>query len=53
MDLIGQFIARYSKEYHFYGQASRQAPSAPARNKLVHGLELPDRKDLLEAGRRL
>ena len=53
MDLIGQFIARYSKEYDFYDQASRLAPSGPARNNLVHGLELPDPKDLLEAGRRL
>ena len=51
MDLIGQFIARYSKEYGFYDQGSRLA--ARLRNNLLHGLELPDPKDLSEAGRRL
>ena len=51
MDLVGQFIARYSKEYDFYDQASRLATRL--RKNLVHGLELPAAKDLLEAGRRL
>ena len=45
MDLIGQFIARYSKEYDFYDQASRLAPSptfAHLRDAApVTGLRMP------------
>ena len=51
MDVVGQFIARYSKEYGFYDQGSRLAAGSEITWSMAWNYQ--PRRTCWEAGRRL